>query len=169
MRRPSLLSALSCPKATAAAEMALVTPLLVILMFGAFELGNYFLSEHVVVKAVRDGARFASRQSFTSMPCTGGNLSTSTQPGQSIDRLVRYGNISGTGSTRLPDWTTPVTITLSCGPTGTYSGIYKGMESAVPVVTVTATVDYSSLFNNLGFSSTSLSLNAESQSAVMGL
>ena len=49
----------------AAAEMALVTPLLMIIMFGAMELGKYFLDEHVVAKAVRDGARYAARRSFT--------------------------------------------------------------------------------------------------------
>src|SRR3546814_3109530 len=55
----------------AAAEMALVSPMLIILMFGSFELGNYFLDEHVVLKAVRDGARYAARQNFTTMPCSG--------------------------------------------------------------------------------------------------
>ena len=35
------------------------------LMFGAVELGNYFLNEHSLVKAVRDGARYAARQDFS--------------------------------------------------------------------------------------------------------
>ena len=38
----------------AAAEMALVMPLLLIIMFGAMELGKFFLDQHVVVKSVRD-------------------------------------------------------------------------------------------------------------------
>ena len=50
---------------TAAAEMALVTPLLMALMFGSFELGNYFYTSHIVAKAVRDGARYASRRGFS--------------------------------------------------------------------------------------------------------
>ena len=33
----------------AAAEMALVMPLLLIIMFGAMELGKFFLDQHVVV------------------------------------------------------------------------------------------------------------------------
>ncbi len=41
----------------AAAEMALVTPLLLIIMAGGLEVGNYFMDEHRLVKAVRDGAR----------------------------------------------------------------------------------------------------------------
>ena len=70
----------------AAAEMALVTPLLVILMFGSAEIGKFFWDEHLVVKAVRDGARFAARQSFASMPC-GGPAANDAQ----IRNLVRYG------------------------------------------------------------------------------
>jgi Flp pilus assembly protein TadG len=52
-------------KASAAAEMALVMPILLTLMFGSLELGNYFMNEHTLVKAVRNGARFAARQNFT--------------------------------------------------------------------------------------------------------
>ena len=61
MKQRRLRALLASDDAAAAAEMALVVPLLVILMFGSFELGRYFLDEHVVVKAVRDGARYASR------------------------------------------------------------------------------------------------------------
>ena len=66
-----LPSALRDSRGVAAAEMALVTPLLAMIMFGAVELGKYFWDEHLVVKAVRDGARFASRQNFATMPCGG--------------------------------------------------------------------------------------------------
>ena len=144
--------------------MALVAPLLITLMFGAFELGNYFLSEHVVVKAVRDGARFAGRQNFSTMPC-GGTPSNLTQ----IQTLVRTGSITGT-TPRLAGWSNnaTVTIAINCDDSGEYSGIYNGMDD-VPVVTVSASVPYNSLFNNIGFSSTSLLLNAESESAVMGI
>ena len=48
-------------RAAAAAELALVSPFLLALMFGAFELGNLFLDEHSLEKQVRDGARFAAR------------------------------------------------------------------------------------------------------------
>src|SRR5215217_7313983 len=49
-------------RGSAAAEMALVLPLLLALMFGSLELGDYFLSEHVLLKGVRDGAVYAARQ-----------------------------------------------------------------------------------------------------------
>src|SRR5690349_11059424 len=45
----------------AAAEMAMVFPFMLVLMFGAVELGNLFLDEHTLTKQVRDGARYASR------------------------------------------------------------------------------------------------------------
>ena len=45
-----------CQSGVAAVEMALVAPLLLALLFGSVELGKYFLDQHVVVKAVRDGA-----------------------------------------------------------------------------------------------------------------
>ncbi len=44
--------------------MALVTPLLLTLLFGGLEGGNFMLQQHIVTKGVRDGARFAGREPF---------------------------------------------------------------------------------------------------------
>lgn len=168
MRALRLSCLFACKKATAAAEMALVAPMLIILMFGSFELGNYFLSEHVVVKAVRDGARYASRRAFTNYTCPAATVD-STMVGN-VQELTRTGQLTG-GTARLPGWTdnNSITVAITCEATGTtYSGIYNGMTD-VPVVTISASVPYNSLFNNLGFTSTGLLLNAESESAVMGI
>ena len=54
---------------SAAVEMALVTPMLLILMMGAFELGNYFVSQHVLIKGLGDGAQSMPRAK-TSSPIT---------------------------------------------------------------------------------------------------
>lgn len=147
--------------------MALVTPLLVTLMFGAFELGNYFLSEHAVAKAVRDGARYASRRSFTEYSCSAASADV-------IDKtrnVVRTGQIATGGTARLVGWSNPATITVSvsCNTAGGFTGIYTGISTGAPVVTVSASVPYASLFQSLGFVSSSLLLNASSQSAVMGI
>ena len=164
---------------SSAAEMALVTPLLIALMFGAFELGNYFLSEHVVIKAVRDGARYAGRLSFSNFNCT--TASTNNIPGGTVEadtrNLVRTGQLNG-GSARLAGWNDPqsISVTYDCvDPTSIgASGIYEGMNF-IPVVKVaTSTNDahrlqYRSLFNRVGLSSSTLYLNANSQSPVMGL
>ena len=102
----------------AAAEMALVFPLLIIIMFGTFELGNYFLSEHILVKGVRDGAVFASRRaSLTSYDCAGGGGTYPADALAEAKNLVRTGQVSG-GTDRLPNWddeATVFTITPSCG------------------------------------------------------
>jgi Flp pilus assembly protein TadG len=168
--RPSLLRS---DRATAGAEMALVAPMLIVLMFGSFELGNYFLSEHVVVKAVRDGARYASRMPIAAYSCPA--TVDSTVNGQ-IRNVTRTGQVASGGTARLPGWadmqgTVPtVTVTLSCTAItgGNYSGIYAG-RTDVPKIKVRASVDYHSLFNDLGFTSMTLQMNAESEAAVMGI
>jgi Flp pilus assembly protein TadG len=155
----------------AGAEMALMLPLLITLMFGTFEMGNYFWSEHKVVKSVRDAARFASRQSafYTPSSCAAGTVTSGVAT--DIDNIARYGKLVVTISDtpKIYGWTTPVTVSLSCPAIGSYVGIYKG-KANVPVVTVTANaVPYPSLFRALGFTSTGLTLNASSQSVVTGI
>lgn len=169
MKRSFLSRLFNCNRAAAAAEMAMVTPFLIILMFGSFELGNYFLSEHVVAKAVRDGARYASRRALTDFSCP------STVATDVIDKtrnLTRTGQVTTGGTARLTNWTaaTTVSVTLSCTAIsgGNYSGIYHGMAN-LPKVKVSATVPYNSLFNDLGFTSSSLSLVSESEAAVQGI
>lgn len=148
--------------------MALVTPLLIILMFGAFELGNYFWNSHIVTKAVRDGARYASRQSFDNFDCAAASVAagvvTNTQ------NLTRTSQIASGGSSRLAGWTSAssVAVQMRPEPLGDFAGVYTGM-ACVPVVTVTATVPYSSLFATLGFDTTGINLSANSEVPVMGI
>lgn len=165
------ISFLKSQSGAAAAEMALLVPLLITLMFGSFELGYYFYNEHVVVKAVRDAARFAGRQPslFLPEPCVPGVISTSPAP--TIDKVARFGKATVTVSDKpkVYGWTSPVEIEILCPGIGSYQGIYKG-KANVPVVRVTArNVQYPSLFQTLGFTSTGLTLNASSESAVMGI
>jgi Flp pilus assembly protein TadG len=161
-------SLLSCRKGAAAAEMAMVTPLLLLILFSCVELGRYFHNEHLVVKAVRDGARFAARHDFSSFDaCSGsptGDIVADTQ------NLVRTGLRTG-GSAQLPDWgaaTITVTTTCSTAAAGqSMTGIYTGRASGAPIVTVTAVVPYSPLFGSTVFGS--LTLAATQQAAVTGI
>lgn len=169
--------ALRDEQGSAAAEMALVMPILLVLMFGSFELGNYFLNEHVIVKAVRDGARFASRQNFTNFPCTASG--TGLAPGGTVvsdtQSITRTGQVTSGGSPRLTSWTdaSHISVTYDCVSTNSnsdYSGIYAG-QSYLPRVKVTVSAQpYSSLFNKVGLANaSSLTLNAESQTSVAGI
>jgi Flp pilus assembly protein TadG len=152
----------------AAAEMALITPLLMVLMFGTFETGHYFWNEHKVVKAVRDGSRFAARQPFTKYSC-GTATPADTVLVTQIKNLTRTGTIDGTGNIRVRGWTNAqVTVAISCPATALTTGIYNGMANA-PRVQVSAVIPYPSLFAALGFSSPNLNLRAEAQSPVVGI
>jgi len=125
------------------------------------------------VKAVRDGARFASRQSFASMPC-GGPATNETR----IKNVVRYGlaTVGGSDRPRLFYWTDPNTITvqIDCYANAGVDGarIYDGIYSAranLPIVRVRASVPYTPIIGALGFDASGVSLNAESEATVFGI
>jgi Flp pilus assembly protein TadG len=153
-------------RATAAAEMALMLPVLVALIFSTFEAGYFLWSEHKVVKGVRDGARYAARQDFNDFTCSSNTIDPTVV--DDIKNLTRTGTADGTGNDAVPGWTNAdITVTLSCDDT-TQTGIYATLGTA-PRVKVSATVAYPSLFGMLGFNTGGIHLNASAQSAVMGL
>ena len=157
-------SLISCNKGAAGAEMALVTPLLIVIMFGAFEAGNFFWSQQIVGKAVRDGARYAARRPLTDYA----GCVPSTSVINDTRSVTRTGRISG-GTPRIANWTvaTTVTVTGVCSATTT-GGIYRNNAGGAPKVTVSATVPYNSLFGSLGLTTATLNLRADAQAAVMG-
>lgn len=165
----------------AAAEMVLVLPMLVILMFGSMELGNFFLTQHAVTKQVRDGARYASRLTLAEpYSCAAGtNLATifeDDEAGEKIVNVTKTGSVDGTAAGRFPAafWDAcgtgePVTVSIRCVAEGTYQGIYSNLDGDIPVVTVAASVTYPSLFQTLGFDATDLCVRTESEATVAGL
>jgi Flp pilus assembly protein TadG len=165
-------------RANAAVEMALVLPLLLGIMMGAFELGNYFRSEHILLEGLRDGARYAARQSLSSYStCTGAPAGTIEADTKNV---VRTGQVSG-GSDRLPYWTdaaTTFSVSVSCSTTAggqTLSGIYRDLNSSTgtpigaPIVTVRAHLPYQSVLAKYGFTGIGMSINGSAQAAVMGM
>lgn len=143
-------------------------PLLLVILTGSVELGRYFHNEHLVVKAVRDGARFAARHDFSYFEsCSGAPGGTVVEDTQN---LVRTGLRTG-GSAQLADWeATTITVNTSCSSTAggqSMTGIYSGRTAGAPIVTVTAAVAYSPLFGStiLG----DLTLAATQQAAVTGI
>jgi Flp pilus assembly protein TadG len=158
--------------ASAAAEMAFVLPLLLIIMLGSAELGNYFMNEHGLVKAVRDGARFAARQPF------GRYTSCSGSPDAAVVNDTRNVVLKGyldpnTGTTITPNLQAiNISVTTSCATTAggqNMTGIYQGRVTGAQIVTVSATATYQPILASLGFSGVGIQLNASSQAAVMGV
>lgn len=166
----SHLRLLKSDRGTAAAEMALVLPILLVLALSSLEVGNYFVSQHVLAKGVRDGARFAARHSFddyaTCDAAPAGTVEADTKT------LVRTGQLSG-GTDRLPNWDDATfTITTRCsagvGAT-TYTGVYSGMTGGARYLEVEASVPYQPVMGLFGLSSSSLTLNAREEAPVAGV
>lgn len=153
---------------SAAAEMALVLPLLLVLTFGPLELGNYFMNQHTLVKAVRDGARYAARQDFTNYPdCSTVSTTTRDETRNVVTNGLRTGGTIITPNIQSTD----VSVTTSCAVTAggqTMSGIYSGRTTGAQIVTVTARVNYRPVLSVAGFTGIGLTLNAASQAAVSG-
>jgi len=150
---------------SAATEFALVMPMLLALLFVMFEGGHYLFVQHQVVKGVRDGARFASRQPFSAYSCSTIDAAAETD----IKEVTRTGKISG-GTARVMGWTNAeVTVSVSCPATAVTTGIYASMTNA-PRVVVAARVPYVSLFRALGGSiGNGAVVTAYQQAAVMGI
>jgi Flp pilus assembly protein TadG len=173
---------------TAAVEMALVAPFLLALMFGSFELGNFFMDQHALEKQVRDGARYGSRlaisDTYTCSPDPA-TVFADTSAAADIIKVTKDGVTTGTGN---PRWGTywdrtcsggapTLAVTVRCvdkddidkGASGN-TGIYTSLEGeTIPVVTVSGAVKYRSVLASLGFDATNICLRAESDAAVQGL
>lgn len=164
-------------RGAAAAEMALVAPLLCAILIGSVELGSYFYNEHILTKAVRDGARYAARQSFTYYE-SGGSCANPTDAAMigNVRALVRT-SLLAAGNDRFPDIQDgDITLTAVCTATvsgQSMSGIYRGRTGSTagaPIVRVSAIVDYEPVIGAaFGFSGVGLKLNAKQEAAVMGI
>lgn len=167
-------------RGSAAVEMVLVMPILLMIMFGAAELGNYFMNEHSLVKAVRDGARFAARQPFSNYTgCSGapgGTVVTDTR------NVVMNGYVSG-GTLITPNiQANNITVSQACASSaggqqmlGIYRDRFNGTcngssaGGCAQMVTVAATVNYRSILSQaLGWRGVGVQLYAASQAAVTG-
>ena len=162
-------SLLSDQRGNPAVEMALVLPLLLVLTLGPLELGNYFMNQHTLVKAVRDGARFAARQNINTNYPDCSTVSTTTR--DDTRDVVINGYLDG-GSMITPNIrTTDINVTTSCKTDAggqTMAGIYAGRTGGAQIVTVTASVNYRPVLAIMGFTGLGLKLTAASEAAVTG-
>jgi hypothetical protein len=121
---------------------------------------------------VRDGARFAARQSFSNYTACSGS------PGGSVvgdtQNVVMYGYLSSTSNKLTPNISaTNVQVTTGCATSAggqNMSGLYKSQANGAQIVIVSATVNYRPIIAAaFGFSGIGTHLNATSQAAVTGL
>ena len=155
---------------SAATEFALSLPMMMVLMFGGLEAGHFFWTEHKLVKAVRDGARYAARLDVHSL-CNGATDVMSTTVEGDIQAVTSTGlPTTANAAPKVPGWSADgVDVTVVCeGFLAT--GIYEQLGNAGPIVTVSSgAVTYPSLFEALGVITSSFNISAESSAAVTGL
>ena len=148
----------------AAAEMALILPLVLALLFTTFEGAYYMVCEHRVIKGVRDAARYAARLDRSNYACPGGTFSGSTA---TVQNLTRTGTLSG-GTASVPGWiNSNVTIAVTCS-TG-QGGIYAATSGNAPQVKISTRLAYPSIMGSLGFTNSTIYIGAAAQSPVIGI
>lgn len=181
-----LLSLLRAERGSAATEMALVFPFMLVLMFGAVELGNLFLDEHALAKQVRDGARYASRLPLSDDFVCDTEVfdGDDDEAKDNIVTVTKNGGLAGDDQARwttywartCDDATPTVEVDVRCVPKddidtagdGT-TGVYTTLEGdEIPVVTVTGSVQYRSVLAAIGIDATDICLTAESDVAMAG-
>lgn len=115
----------------AAVELAILTPVFLLLMLGTAEFGRACYEYNTLTKAVREGARFLSARALNGA----GVVDISDGDQLTAQRLVVYGNPGGTGAPRLAGFATDdVTIATTVPADG---GTH---------VVITATYDYTPIF-----------------------
>ncbi|GFE85697.1 TadE/TadG family type IV pilus assembly protein [Steroidobacter agaridevorans] len=85
----------------ATVEFALCAPVLFLLLFATAEVGRVLFQYNTLVKAVRDGARYA----VTAATNTSGVVSITPAMSSATRNLVVTGNIAGSGAPVLPELT----------------------------------------------------------------
>lgn len=162
-----------------AAEFVLLLPVMLALLFGGMEAGHFIWNQHNLVKAVREGARYASRLPVASYCDEAGATALSATAEQDIKGLVVTGGLPGTtrgsGKPVVRGLSADqVAVDVACNTyatgDGTGTGIYSDLGMGGPLVTVAVRgVPYPSLFAQLGVIDGSYRLAAKSSAAVIGI
>ena len=143
--------------------MALIMPLVMVMLFAAFEGAYFVITEHQVVTGVRNAARYAARLDFNQYACPAATFSGSTA---TIQNLARTGQLTG-GTSRVQGWVNgDITVTVTCA---SQTGIYTAVGNYAPKVRVSSRFNYPSLMGQLGFTQATLPIGASAESPVMGL
>ena len=148
----------------AAAEMAMILPVVLALIVTTFEGSYYLLCEHRVIKGVRDAARYAARLDRSFYTCPGGTFSGSTA---TIQNLARTGQLTG-GTAKVPGWVNgDVTVVVTCS--SGIGGIYAATGGNAPKIKVSTRLNYPSIMGAMGFTQATIQIGAAAQSPVIGI
>ena len=151
----------------AAAEMALILPLALALLFTTFEGAYYMICEHQAIKGVRNAARYAARLDQSNYTCPGGTFSGNTATKTGIQNLTRTGALTG-GTAMVQGWVNSnVTVAVTCA--SGQGGIYAATGGNAPQVRISTRLAYPSMMSSLGFTNATLYIGAEAQSPVIGI
>lgn len=95
-------------------EFMFAAPLLIVVMFAVTELGWAFHQYHTMTRATRDGARYMASDALLDSV---GIIYLDSTLVQQTGNLVVYGNVNGTGTPLLPNWTSADVSVTSPNPT----------------------------------------------------
>ena len=113
-------------------EFTLLAPFLLFLGLGMSEFGRFLFQYQLVLEGLRDGARYLARVQ---------DPSDATAQTDAVNLAV-YGNIAGTGSSRVDGWTTSdVQIAPIDPPIDNSAGTYRG-GATIDIIEATTTFNY---------------------------
>jgi len=148
----------------AAAELALILPAALAMLFVTFDGAYYMLCEQRVVKGVRNAARYAARLDLGNYACPSGTFSG---PTTTVQNLARTGALIG-GRPMVPGWQdSDVEISVNCS--AGRGGIYDASGGNAPTVRISTRVVFPSLLGAMGFSDNTTYIAAAAESPVVGL
>lgn len=161
------------------AEFVLTLPIMFALMFGGIEAGHFAWTQHRLVNAVREGARFAGRLPVDRF-CAGADAALDADAEGEIKAVTLTGQLpnddgEAVGLAAIPGLTAAdVVVEADCaafagdGDAGT--GIYSDLGNGGPIVTIRiASVRYPSMMDAMGLIDTDLRMTARASAPVIGL
>jgi Flp pilus assembly protein TadG len=117
-------------------EATLFLPMLLLLALATFEFGRGIEHHHVIVKAMRDAARYLARVPAT---CPSGSITNATD--ETTAKNIALTGVPSGGSPRLNYWSDPATISIGVTCYDNTSSTLYG-PPYIPLVTVSADVPY---------------------------
>lgn len=152
------------------AEFVLILPALMALMFGGFEAGHFVWTQHKLIKAVREGARYAARLPVDSF-CDGADADFDSAAESDIKSVTVTGRLpADAGSAAVPGLTADNVIVAPACAAYVDTGIYSDLGVAGPVVTVSVSgVGYPSLFAQMTGLDGGVTMAAKASAPVIGL